>query len=82
MTLTLKTTKGKCPTVTIQHAGYFPATFVCYGRRLGGKRELDIRLIHGVAFKGDHDAAMAAFNKNEPPFATSFPMHGLERPEG
>jgi hypothetical protein len=71
MTLTL--TKGKTPTVVITRRGYFPVTFVMDGKTA--------RVIHGVAFEGDRTAAMAAFN--EPPlFATPFPQHGLERPEG
>jgi hypothetical protein len=43
--------------LTIERDGYNPVTFVYDGR--------DVRVVHGVALKGDHDLALSAYTKKE-----------------
>ena len=42
---------------TIERVGYQPVTFMYDGK--------DVRVVHGVAFKGDYELARAAYTRKE-----------------
>ena len=59
VSLTLKTLAG-LPAVEIKRTGCQPTTFVSNGSLPFGAREAEVRLVQGVPFKGDWEAARAA----------------------
>jgi hypothetical protein len=58
------TVLGGLTAVEVSGPGRYPTVFACLGRFPFGERELDVRVVKGITFTGDREAALAAFEEH------------------